>query len=223
LVLLLAIGIGIYFAVAQRDDILSWVTGTAGTVRGAYESGVDRIPTSLPTADLPTSEQLTDAVELRRVSIPTWPVSVWTDETTILKTEREIQRRINIERSELSFIPQLRWDEDLASVARAHSEDMARRGYFDHDTPEGLDPTDRLHRAGFSCRKPGRYGIAENIAIESSLDSVGEAAEEAVVGWVGSPGHRRILMNGEYDRTGVGAALGTYQGRKALYLTQVFC
>ena len=28
----------------------------------------------------------------------------------------------------------------LASVARAHSADMRDRGYFSHDTPEGLDP-----------------------------------------------------------------------------------
>ena len=148
---------------------------------------------------------------------------VWTDDATISEVERAIHTWINIERT----IPRdgsfLRWDDDLAAVARAHSEDMATRNYLDHDTPEGLDPTDRLHAAGLSCRKGNSYGIAENIAIETSLDTMDEAAFESVKGWVGSPGHKRNLLNDEYDKTGVGAALGTWQGRKALYLTQVFC
>ena len=151
--------------------------------------------------------------------------TLWANPETISETEKAIHLRINIARTSGAgwLHAPLQWDEDLASVARAHSEDMAARNYMNHDTPEGLDPTDRLHRAGFSCRKTTHYGIGENIAIESSLDSVDGAAEEAVAGWVGSPGHRRVLMGADYDRTGVGAALGTYQGRRALYLTQVFC
>ena len=148
---------------------------------------------------------------------------VWTDDATISEVERTIGTWINIERTIPRDGSYLQWDNDLASVARAHSEDMATRNYFDHDTPEGLDPTDRLHAAGLNCRKGNRYGIAENIAIETSLDNVDMAAFEAVRGWVGSPGHKRNLLNEEYDSTGVGAALGTWQGRKALYLTQVFC
>ena len=290
LLLLLAIvgaaGVGVAFVVMQRDDIASWVRGTAGTVTGAvsgaYESRVegastDMLPVDLPEASLPqvslpTSERstdpsgrgqghiqspareeaeavstpiaaLTEATPASTPAIATAPAStpvlvrtskaargfgsaaVWANPETLSETEKAIHLRINIARTSGAgwLHTPLQWDEDLASVARAHSEDMATRGYMSHDTPEGLDPTDRLHRAGFSCRKATHYGIGENIAIESSLDSVDVAAEEAVVGWVGSPGHRRVLMSADYDRTGVGAALGTYQGRRALYLTQVFC
>ncbi|MXZ90040.1 MAG: CAP domain-containing protein [Chloroflexi bacterium] len=119
----------------------------------------------------------------------------------------------------------LKWDDDLASVARAHSNDMTERKYFDHDTPEGLDPTDRLHKAGFraKCEKQFRYGIAENLAIEIPSGRLEETANEAVRGWMGSPRHRQNLLNREYGLTGVGVSYGTWLGYKAAYLTQVFC
>ena len=111
----------------------------------------------------------------------------------------------------------------MASIARAHSDDMTNRNYFSHDTPEGMDPTDRLHRAGLNCRKGYRYGIAENIAIETSLGNMEQTAAEAVKGWMNSPGHRRNLLSREYSTTGVGASFGTWQGYESVYLTQVFC
>ena len=136
--------------------------------------------------------------------------------------ELKVHAGINAERTKQGRSP-LEWDAGLASVARAHSDDMTSRRYFSHDTPEGLDPTDRLHRAGLSCRKGYRYGIAENIAIETALRSLDRAAAEAVQGWVNSPGHRTNLLGREYDRTGIGASFGTWRGYRAVYLTQVFC
>ena len=117
----------------------------------------------------------------------------------------------------------LQWDDELAAIARAHSDDMTRRGYLDHDTPEGLGPLDRAMRAGYDCWKSNSYAIAENIAVETSLGNLDRTAAEAVRGWVNSPGHRRNLLSREYDRAGVGASYGTWQGYKAVYLTQVFC
>lgn len=136
--------------------------------------------------------------------------------------ELKVHAGINAERAKQGRSP-LEWDAGLASVARAHSDDMTGRDYFSHDTPEGLDPTDRLHRAGLNCRKGYRYGIAENIDIETTLGNLDRTAEEAVRGWINSPGHRTNLLNRGYNRTGVGASFGTWRGYKAVYLTQVFC
>ena len=143
-------------------------------------------------------------------------------DAAISATERETHRAVNAARSAQGHTP-LRWSHDLATVARMHSEDMATRGYFDHDTPEGLDPTGRLHKAGFLCKGRPGYGIGENIAIESNLDSPEATGGEAATGWMGSPGHRRNILRSRYDETGIGAAFGTYQGRRVVYLTQVFC
>ena len=143
-------------------------------------------------------------------------------EARVSELELKVHAGINVERAQQGGSP-LAWDEGLASVARAHSDDMTGRGYFSHDTPEGLDPTDRLHRAGLNCRKGYRYGIAENIAIETTLSNLDRTAAEAVRGWVNSPGHRSNLLGRQYDRTGIGASFGTWRGYQAVYLTQVFC
>lgn len=143
-------------------------------------------------------------------------------EARVSELELKVYAGINAERTKQGGSP-LTWDEGLASVARAHSDDMTGRGYFSHDTPEGLEPTDRLQRAGLNCRKGYRYGIAENIAIETTLGNLDRTAAEAVRGWINSPGHRSNLLGRQYDRTGVGASFGTWHGYKAVYLTQVFC
>ena len=143
-------------------------------------------------------------------------------EDRVSELERKVHAGINAARVNNGGSA-LNWNDGLASVARAHSDDMTNRNYFSHDTPEGLDPTGRLHRAGLDCRKGFRYGIAENIAIETSLRNLEQTAAAAVRGWLNSPGHRRNLLNGEYATTGVSASFGIWRGYKAVYLTQVFC
>ena len=143
-------------------------------------------------------------------------------EVVISDLELKVHEGINVERVNNGKAA-LQWNDGLASVARGHSKDMTKRDYFSHDTPEGLGPTDRLHRAGMDCRKGNHWGIAENITIELSSSNVPEVAAKAVDGWMKSPGHRRNLLNGGYDSTGVGASFGIWKGYKSVYLTQVFC
>jgi len=140
----------------------------------------------------------------------------------VSELELKVHAGINAERTRNGASP-LKWEEQLAAVARAHSDDMTSRGYFNHDTPEGLGPSDRIDRAGYSCWKGSHYGVAENIAIETTLGSLDRTAAEAVQGWMNSPGHRINLLGRQYDRTGIGASFGTWRGYRAVYLTQVFC
>lgn len=140
----------------------------------------------------------------------------------INQVEQRIHDGINAHRTKRGRQP-LRWDAGLAHVARAHSNDMVTRDYFDHVTPDGLNPTGRLHVAGLSCRKETHWGIAENISITLELSSMDHAASDAVLGWIYSRGHLQNLLGMEYNATGVGAAFGKWKGYNALYLTQVFC
>ena len=140
----------------------------------------------------------------------------------VSEIERKVHVGINVERTKNRGAP-LGWDEQLAAVARAHSDDMTSRGYFSHDTPEGLGPSDRIDRAGYSCWKNTHYGIAENLAIETTLGDLDRTVAEAVRGWMNSPVHRTNLLGRQYDSTGVGASFGTWRGYEAVYLTQVFC
>ena len=87
----------------------------------------------------------------------------------------------------------LSFNQQLEDAAQAHAEDMARRGYFEHDTPDGVTPFDRMRAAGY---QGGLMG--ENIA-QGYRD-----AESVVQGWIDSPGHCRNLMNADFDELGVG-------------------
>jgi uncharacterized protein YkwD len=86
-------------------------------------------------------------------------------------------------------------DPGLAALARAHSEDMRDRDYFDHVNPEGLSPFDRAERAGMSAR-------AENIA----YGQPGPA--DVMAAWMDSSGHRANILNCDLTRLGVGIADG---------------
>jgi uncharacterized protein YkwD len=104
----------------------------------------------------------------------------------------------------------LAWNDALGRAALAHSEDMARRRYFSHKGKDGRDSGDRARAAGYSWRRVG-----ENI----SLGQV--SAEEAVAGWLSSPGHCANLMNPGF--TEMGAAYAIREGKRpSAYWTQVF-
>jgi uncharacterized protein YkwD len=119
-------------------------------------------------------------------------------------TEGQVLALVNAERA-AAGCGALSADGGLASVARAHSEDMRDRGYFDHVNLDGLDPFDRADRAGVSAR-------AENIAWGQ------RDAAEVMESWMTSAGHRANILNCSLTRLGVGVA----QGSGGPWWTQLF-
>jgi uncharacterized protein YkwD len=105
----------------------------------------------------------------------------------------------------------LQWDGRLAAVARLHSEDMAREGFFGHEGADGSEPANRVTRAGIQWRSTG-----ENIA---KCRDVAEA--EAI--FMNEPkfrqNHRGNILNPEYTHVGIGIARGP---DGTLYITQEF-
>lgn len=126
----------------------------------------------------------------------------------------EIARLSNIER-ESNGVPPLTTDPNLESAAVAHSEEMARLAYFSHTspTPGRETPHQRILQSVASAR-----ATAENIASFSSYPEA-TLAQEAVKGWMNSPGHRRNLLDPTYTHIGIGVSR---MGDK-YYLTQNFC
>ena len=152
--------------------------------------------------------------------------------------EDYIYKLTNVER-ENRGLPVLSRVSIIDSIARSHSQDMSDRGYFEHDSPEGLGPTDRGIKAGYDCRKNYgsyySYGLAENImygytyssyTISGSKtsyswhDSEEELAREIVTGWMNSPGHRENILDSSYDKIGIGVVINAYE---EVYSTQNFC
>ena len=125
---------------------------------------------------------------------------------TVAAYEQEVFDLVNQIREENGLEPFV-YNETLAETARAHSQDMIDRNFFDHTNPDGKSPFDRMRDNGLS------YSMAaENIA-------VGYPSPEAVVeGWMNSQGHRANILGG-CEELGVGLALG---GSYGYYWTQCF-
>lgn len=119
----------------------------------------------------------------------------------------EVVDRTNAERARHG-LRALTVDQRLAAAAQAHSADMVRRAFFAHESPDGRQVWDRAVAAGYAYRK-----VAENIAAGQ------RTAEEVVRGWMGSPGHRANILDGDLTQIGVGRADG---GSYGVYWTQVF-
>ncbi len=221
----LMLGIGLLGAVVvmlvMRNSTLSgWATAIPAvmeTTRAVDERGR---PMPEPTRNPEVAQTMTAEV---KATARVYQTRTAEDRhARVEQLERRVHELINVRRVEHGSLP-LKWDDGLASVARAHSADMADRQFFDHANPEGLNPTDRLHKAGQSCRNGAYYGIGENIVIESNLNGVRITASEAVWTWMNSHGHRKNLLRKRYRTTGIGVAYGPWKGYKAAYLTQVFC
>ena len=141
--------------------------------------------------------------------------------------ELEVHRLINLEREKYG-LETLEYDEELASVAKLHSIDMADDEYFSHETPEGLDPTDRASKADYVCQyRIGNLiysGIGENIHMVkgssvSFMSTPESIAELAVSGWMDSPGHKKNILTSNFSKEGIGVLISTF----TIHLTQDFC
>ncbi len=121
--------------------------------------------------------------------------------------EYKVFQLVNEEREKAGVEP-LEWCDGLYELAKAHSNDMCDRGFFDHINPEGEAPPDRgrLGHAGsytFTPIVPDPYTrIAENIARGYST------AEQTMEQWMNSPGHRAQILNGANTHIGVGQCDG---------------
>jgi uncharacterized protein YkwD len=135
--------------------------------------------------------------------------------TTLLDTPTEVEQRAfeqtNSARIKSGLAP-LVWDSELCRMARAHSENMAKRGFFSHETPEGLQLKERAHENGIAHFRV----IAENIAYNKGYSDPGGFAVER---WMISSGHRANILYIGFQAS----AIGSYVAADgSTYLTQVF-
>jgi uncharacterized protein YkwD len=143
--------------------------------------------------------------------------------------ERHMHAAVNVQRQALDR-EMLEWDETLANLARAHSEDMAKRGYFKHVNPEGQTPMQRLQEAGYDkCRLVGEnihqnnlYSrvITERKRTTYDWNSMEKIAATTMKAWMDSAGHRESILEKNYTRAGVGVAIASDD---KVYITQILC
>lgn len=103
-------------------------------------------------------------------------------------------------------LPRLTLNASITRQARIHSQNMA----------DGIVP--------FSHRGFQRRVIATDLAYTSAAENVAfntgysNPANQAVIGWLHSPGHLRNIL-GHYNLTGIGVATNN---KGEVYLTQIF-
>jgi len=104
---------------------------------------------------------------------------------------------MNRQRSAHGLRP-LRLDSRLSLAARDRANDMFEKHYFNHVSPDGIDPFSWALRRGY------RYSlIGENLALGY------RGSGPIVDGWMHSPGHRENILTGEFDEVGIAIGDGS--------------
>jgi uncharacterized protein YkwD len=117
--------------------------------------------------------------------------------------ERKVFRFTNEVRQKHDLNP-LEEDDTLNDIAREHSDDMLKRNYFSHVSPDGESLKDRVIPA--YSRALSRTG--ENIWSGHGYDysDSSRMARVIVDSWMSSPGHRANILNPDYNYLGVGVS-----------------
>ncbi len=116
----------------------------------------------------------------------------------------------------------LRLVPELVRSSDSHSLQMARGGFFAHESQNGASFSARIQRY-YRSRGYRYWAAAENILWAGQ--SIGP--NQVVRRWLGSPGHRTILLSPEWTVMGVGVARtphgpGVFRGHAVLVITVDF-
>jgi uncharacterized protein YkwD len=120
--------------------------------------------------------------------------------------ENQMIDLVNKERT-IRGLNALTFNPALQKIAREHSADMFKRGYFSHYSPEGKTVADRAKQNGINY-----LVIGENLAYAPNL-------ELAHNGLMNSEGHKANILSVDYHKIGIGILDGGVYG---LMVTQVF-
>ncbi|MEK9186711.1 MAG: CAP domain-containing protein, partial [Patescibacteria group bacterium] len=99
----------------------------------------------------------------------------------------------------------------LEQAAALKAQDMAVKGYFAHNAPDGKTPWYWFNQVGYSFLAAG-----ENLAVNFN-DS-----KDVVNAWMRSSAHRANVLNNNFTEIGIGVAEGQYQGRTSFFVVQLF-
>ena len=94
----------------------------------------------------------------------------------------------------------LELNEELSKAAQAKANDMAKRDYWSHATPDGKQPWSFIDSTDYDYTAAG-----ENLALGQTLTICHQ-------GLMNSPGHRANILRPNYNRVGIGILDGGIHG-----------
>jgi uncharacterized protein YkwD len=147
-------------------------------------------------------EETVNTVDTPASTVVTLPTSV--NKTILLQLVNDVRKKgCKCGDTYYGPAPAVKWNDQLASAATSHSENMYKNKFFAHLAPDGSNGGVRIKRAGYPW-----MAFGENIAAGYSTE------KEVVKGWIESPGHCKNIMRKLYKEMGV--------GRYGNYWTQEF-
>jgi uncharacterized protein YkwD len=135
--------------------------------------------------------------------------------------ESQLLSQINVTRARHGLRP-FRLSAPLTAAAAQHSQSMAQKGYFSHNSANGGSFFKRI-ASFYTYRGYSRWSAGENILYSTpDIDSGG-----ALRLWMNSPEHRANLLNRSWREIGLGAvhsssAPGVYNGDEVTVVTADF-
>ncbi len=124
---------------------------------------------------------------------------------TVSEAELAMVDALNVDRTTRGLVP-VRIDSRLMAIAHARSVDMATKHYRSHTQPDGRMVFDIL-----TAEKIMWYGAGEIIAW-NNYPTMETSLPVANAGWMGSKGHRDIIVSPSYNYVGVGLAFDSSNG-----------
>ena len=217
----------------SKEEIIDLVQGKT-TINESF----NETKAEIKEATIENNKKLDNLIKYAQNKVNPLQVKENKPEFDVKRIELLVHEFTNQERKKYG-LSQLAFDSEILLIARGHSQDMASRVYFSHETPEGLTPSDRATQSGYSCQKIVGLliysGIAENIfqgylydsyyTINGEITSYDWSTEEKIArvtvdGWMNSPGHRENILTEIFDREGIGVEItNDYK----VYVTQNFC
>lgn len=117
----------------------------------------------------------------------------------------------NVQRKNYGLLP-LKENEFLNQSAELKLNDMFKKQYFAHTSPEGIELKDLVKKVGYEF-----ILIGENLAMGNFKND-----ENLVLAWMESEGHRENILNEKYQEIGVAVGQGIFEGKKVWIAVQHF-
>lgn len=125
-------------------------------------------------------------------------------------TVTELLADTNNERRKVAEKP-LVLNTQLSNAAYLKARDMLQHQYWDHTSPQGVEPWKWMSDANYNYAYAG-----ENLARNFST------SREVVQAWMNSPTHRANLLKQEYQDVGFATVSGTMYGRSVLLVVAMY-
>ncbi|MEF8807226.1 CAP domain-containing protein [Natronomonas sp.] len=130
--------------------------------------------------------------------------------------ENAIHEATNEFRTEEGYGP-LEYNKNLAKIARNHSRNMAKEGFFAHKDHKGRHSGERADYFGYPDA-----AISENLfraGIPEQIESPDRIADRTIQGWESSPSHRAGMLTTAHIVEGIG---GYITAERDVFITAMY-